>query len=444
MKVHVQMDGVATRGAGPRGGDVRFHAVRRLAIVGACALAVGCAGQPSGSRGPDMEPSVSQQSRGGSDQAERQRDITIVSPQETIEIEHRDRVQRLTRLARQEALPDPEISSDLTMPKEALPGIAYDVPVMRLRFPMRAFFDTDESELKPAARRAVDVVARTLMQGVPDAHVMVVGHTDARESVEYNQRLSERRARSAVDRMERLGVASQRIDFVGMSERQPIARNDTAEGRALNRRVEFVISSFRESNVHFVRTRNIVCDYLDPSEFNRESCLRLAEPRPVSVDRDDPTGEVNIDPKTQEIREAATRKHRKGASTPEEREVDRKDPLQQSIRISPKMDEREVRLQDPQQREIDVNPESGDEPASGEGEGYGRVQDDGALQRDETTADDGDPDQSQSPGSGDAEGSGEQEASKAPDERKAQVAEKKVRRIVLNPPETHRIIIKDE
>lgn len=442
MKVHQQTNGVAAGGAGHGTRRSGFRAFGRLAVVWACALVAACAGQSGGSPAPDVKPPVSEQSRGGSDGSDSQRGITIASPQETIDIEHGDRVERLTRLARQESLPDPEISSDLTMPKEALPGIDYEVPVMRLRFPMRAFFETDESELRPASLRAVDVVARTLMQGVPDAHVMVVGHTDARASVQYNQRLSERRARSAIEHMERLGVASRRIDFVGMSERQPIARNDTAEGRALNRRVEFVISSFREANIHFVRTRNIVCDYLDQSEFNRESCLRLAQPRPVPVDRGDPTGEVDIDPGMREIRDAATLEQKMDSSTTQERDVDGQDPLQQSIRISPEPDEREIRLPEPKQREINVKPESSDERAGGAGDDG--VPEDGPAQSDDTTADAPGRDQSLATEDGDAEGLNEQRASEASGEREVKVAEKEVRRIVLNPPETHSIIIKDK
>jgi outer membrane protein OmpA-like peptidoglycan-associated protein len=252
-------------------------------------------------------------------------DYSVQSPSETIKIEHRDRMRRLQRLSRRADLPRPEISTDLTMPAEALSNIQYDVPVVRVRYPGRAFFDVDEARLKPQARRAIEVIADTLKQGIPDSHVVVVGHTDWTASVAYNQGLSERRARNAADYLHRLGVGRNRIDFIGMSERQPVARNDTSEGRALNRRVEFLVSSFEEANFRFVSTRAVVCDYLDPKDFDRESCFQLGERRTTRIDPGDRTGKVNTDPTEAEIRAA----ERGGAGVGDSKN------LTEPIRVSP-------------------------------------------------------------------------------------------------------------
>lgn len=73
-------------------------------------------------------------------------------------------------------------------------------------------------------------------------YVDIVGHTDSTGNMESNQLLSERRASSVARYLETQGVLPQRIITRGMGQNSPIASNDTAEGRALNRRVEIVLS----------------------------------------------------------------------------------------------------------------------------------------------------------------------------------------------------------
>jgi outer membrane protein OmpA-like peptidoglycan-associated protein len=68
--------------------------------------------------------------------------------------------------------------------------------------------------------------------------VEVAGHTDATGTDEYNQGLSERRARSVVDYLVGKGIDRSRLDAVGRGESQPVADNGTRDGRAQNRRVE--------------------------------------------------------------------------------------------------------------------------------------------------------------------------------------------------------------
>ena len=75
-----------------------------------------------------------------------------------------------------------------------------------------------------------------------DYVVMIVGHTDSIGSNKYNFGLSERRAESAKKRLLELGLSSERIlGIEGRGEEEPIATNETAEGRAQNRRVEFIL-----------------------------------------------------------------------------------------------------------------------------------------------------------------------------------------------------------
>jgi outer membrane protein OmpA-like peptidoglycan-associated protein len=101
-------------------------------------------------------------------------------------------------------------------------------------------FDFDRADLRPAARANLDRLAQNLQQyGRTD--VLILGHTDSVGSATYNQGLSERRAQSAANYLMTRGISGQRISTRGMGEHDPIASNETAEGRQLNRRVEVVI-----------------------------------------------------------------------------------------------------------------------------------------------------------------------------------------------------------
>lgn len=75
----------------------------------------------------------------------------------------------------------------------------------------------------------------------PDLRVRIEGHTDAVGSDSYNQRLSERRALAVRDFLVGLGIDKARLEWVGYGESKPIASNDTAVGRAKNRRTEFPV-----------------------------------------------------------------------------------------------------------------------------------------------------------------------------------------------------------
>jgi outer membrane protein OmpA-like peptidoglycan-associated protein len=73
-------------------------------------------------------------------------------------------------------------------------------------------------------------------------YIDINGHTDSTGAESYNQTLSEARASSVARYLESQKVVPQRIITRGMGESQPIADNDTREGRALNRRVEIILT----------------------------------------------------------------------------------------------------------------------------------------------------------------------------------------------------------
>jgi outer membrane protein OmpA-like peptidoglycan-associated protein len=103
-------------------------------------------------------------------------------------------------------------------------------------------FRHDEAILLPEARARLDEVAGVLKRMAPERQIAIVGHADATGTDEYNRRLSEKRADAVRSYLLQRGVAAERVVARGLGEQEPIAPNQTAEGRANNRRVEIVIS----------------------------------------------------------------------------------------------------------------------------------------------------------------------------------------------------------
>ena len=98
------------------------------------------------------------------------------------------------------------------------------------------YFDTDSDELQPRSFRELDKLVG-LMQAYPVARVRIVGHTDTDGSAEYNEDLSRRRAARVVRYLEDHRIPPERLESEGRGQRHPVADNDEATGRRLNRRV---------------------------------------------------------------------------------------------------------------------------------------------------------------------------------------------------------------
>lgn len=103
-------------------------------------------------------------------------------------------------------------------------------------------FEFDKSRLTANAKTILDGVTAELV-AYPEINIELGGHTDARGSDEYNQRLSEQRAASVLQYLRSQGIASERMASAGYGEAQPVADNETEAGRELNRRVELKITS---------------------------------------------------------------------------------------------------------------------------------------------------------------------------------------------------------
>lgn len=111
---------------------------------------------------------------------------------------------------------------------------------IKITFDSGILFDVNKSDLKPEAKRNLESLA-TILNKYEDTNVLIEGHTDNVGSEEYNMELSERRSQSVANYLATLNVDATRFTIMGYGESQPIATNETVEGRAQNRRVELAI-----------------------------------------------------------------------------------------------------------------------------------------------------------------------------------------------------------
>jgi outer membrane protein OmpA-like peptidoglycan-associated protein len=104
------------------------------------------------------------------------------------------------------------------------------------------FFEPGRANLTVGARATLKEVADKLNCGYKGQKLQIAGYTDSTGDPQYNKRLSEERARTVATVLVESGVNAQRIEKIaGHGEDRPIAKNDTAQGRAKNRRVEIII-----------------------------------------------------------------------------------------------------------------------------------------------------------------------------------------------------------
>ena len=109
-----------------------------------------------------------------------------------------------------------------------------------------AFFDFNKSVVKPAGKAKLDDLVGKV-KGINLEVIIAVGHTDSVGSDAYNQKLSVRRAEAVKAYLVSKGIEKNRIYTEGKGEKQPVASNKTAEGRAKNRRVEIEVVGTRKN-----------------------------------------------------------------------------------------------------------------------------------------------------------------------------------------------------
>ena len=105
-----------------------------------------------------------------------------------------------------------------------------------------ATFGNNSAALTDEGKSALDTLVSKL-SGVEPVKIMLTGHADSRGADAYNQKLSERRAKSVADYIIAKGIPASIVSWSGAGESQPIASNNTAQGRAANRRVEIEVTA---------------------------------------------------------------------------------------------------------------------------------------------------------------------------------------------------------
>lgn len=111
---------------------------------------------------------------------------------------------------------------------------------IKITFSSGILFDVDKSDLKSQCKSELAELSRILNK-YGDTNILLAGYTDSTGSEEYNLALSKRRADSVANYLVTQNVNSARFSTEGFGESQPVASNDTAAGRAQNRRVEVAI-----------------------------------------------------------------------------------------------------------------------------------------------------------------------------------------------------------
>ena len=129
------------------------------------------------------------------------------------------------------------------------PPVVAPVPVApptasKVTYAADAFFDFDKSVIKPEGKAKLDDLI-TKIKDINLEVIIAVGHTDSVGSDSYNQRLSVRRSEAVKAYLVSKGIEKNRVYTEGKGEKQPVADNKTAEGRAKNRRVEIEVVGTR-------------------------------------------------------------------------------------------------------------------------------------------------------------------------------------------------------
>jgi len=131
-----------------------------------------------------------------------------------------------------------------------LPEAAGDEPVGvlpvkddRIVLPGPITFKSGSADILPDSHKLLDSVAATLETHMDIARLAIGVHTDSRGSGAYNKRISQQRADAVLSYLAGKGLPRARLEAVGYGEERPIADNRTEEGRARNRRVEFVVTT---------------------------------------------------------------------------------------------------------------------------------------------------------------------------------------------------------
>jgi OmpA-OmpF porin, OOP family len=138
--------------------------------------------------------------------------------------------------------PKPQVEAPKPKPEPEKPKPVAE----KVTFAADVLFDFDKAVIKPEGKSKLDDISNKV-RGINLEVVIAIGHADSVGSDAYNQRLSVRRSESVKAYMVSKGIEPNRVYTEGKGEKQPVADNKTADGRAKNRRVEIEVIGTRKN-----------------------------------------------------------------------------------------------------------------------------------------------------------------------------------------------------
>lgn len=163
----------------------------------------------------------------------------------SIEVDHTQKiVESFAVVSKEETYK--KIVIPVTIPKEPETIVRYIEPI---------YFDSNKDTIKPESFAALDEVFSIILEFPKIQSIQIEAHTDSQGSDTYNLDLSNRRAKSAKEYLIRKGISANQIQSKGFGEVRPIGTNSTSQGRAKNRRVEFLIES-PDQNIKIIQKTN--------------------------------------------------------------------------------------------------------------------------------------------------------------------------------------------
>lgn len=203
----------------------------------------------------------------------------IVDAKDTVLQEHQDRLVRLQRVAAAHGIdPVPEFHEDVVPADRAPDSFHTDIPVLRVVFTEKSFFNTASSNLRPEADAILLAIAEVLQNDPADTAVFVAGHTDSRGSEAYNYNLSVSRAETVAQELHGDGVGEVALWRVGFGKAVPLYPNDSDAHMAFNRRVEFLFAARTEAVLYTLQNQlGHVC--VSSNRETSDKCKRNIELR---------------------------------------------------------------------------------------------------------------------------------------------------------------------
>lgn len=224
--------------------------------------------------------------------------------QSFIWVEHCDRIKRLQRLSAMLPLDQQPQFFEGVIPAARLPtDFRTDMPVLRVVFPDRTFFDTAAAALRPEADQVTAIVAESLRHEPPDVSMFVAGHADARGERGLNERLSIDRANSIAGHIMEAGVNQSSIWRVGFGEDMPLVSGANAYAWDRNRRVEFLFASRPEAVATWLADQQLdnLCQAQTSTEAERCKAALTFDHNYAAVELK-PRARVAISPATPALR----------------------------------------------------------------------------------------------------------------------------------------------